>query len=676
MAAGNVPTSNINALYSNTTAGTDADPTAIDNAVADIVTTINDNYTKQITDMSAHASSSTLAHPDGSVVEAKLATDSVGTAKIKDGNVTTAKIADGAVTTPKIADSNVTTAKIADANVTIAKIATGAVTSPKIANGAINSQHIDAALLASAASLSVQAEFDKRGVNVEKYSNLVVDGDWTSAIQAAANFAKTSGIGKVYAPSGLYLTSNNIALDGVLLVGDGIGRTNIKSTHIGNMFTVTNGFNVGFSGVTFDGDNKSQNLFFITDSESVVFADCELKNVGSNAISCTRAKRVRVNRCQILNCGLSGVRWNDPGAGINEYLWVSECEITNVNTKRITGNAAVFAAFTSGTNRYLWVENNRFKSNDIGIGMDTIQYAWITGNMLEGMGVSGEGIAFTGKNVTIADNTIFNFGAAGVLLWVMGTDEGNHTVENNSIYDNNNGIELVFAADTCVLKNSRIFFNRCFSTGTGLKNQSIGVLFYRKSGVTGGSWLNINALFNDLRGNATQAYNIPTDARTGISFQYNSISDTDLFEQQYNLGVPKRAITKSGSAGTFTAEIAHQHIVDDESSVNTGTYADYHATFSSLRDRKMGGVRIKKADVFANKVETLLISSSGPNPTDVKEVGGALASGHFGTKSAAWDSPHFQMGNFHLWVDATGKLRIKNGTPTSDLDGTIVGTQT
>lgn len=33
------------------------------------------------------------------------------------------------------------------------------------------------------------------------------------------------------------------------------------------------------------------------------------------------------------------------------------------------------------------------------------------------------------------------------------------------------------------------------------------------------------------------------------------------------------------------------------------------------------------------------------------------------------------LGNYALWVDVAGKLRIKNGTPTTDTDGTIVGSQ-
>jgi hypothetical protein len=34
------------------------------------------------------------------------------------------------------------------------------------------------------------------------------------------------------------------------------------------------------------------------------------------------------------------------------------------------------------------------------------------------------------------------------------------------------------------------------------------------------------------------------------------------------------------------------------------------------------------------------------------------------------------LGGYHIWVDNYGKLRIKNGAPASDTDGTVVGTQT
>lgn len=40
-----------------------------------------------------------------------------------------------------------------------------------------------------------------------------------------------------------------------------------------------------------------------------------------------------------------------------------------------------------------------------------------------------------------------------------------------------------------------------------------------------------------------------------------------------------------------------------------------------------------------------------------------------------WTSP-MRLGAYRLWVDGSGVLRIKNGAPSSDSDGTVVGTQT
>ena len=41
-----------------------------------------------------------------------------------------------------------------------------------------------------------------------------------------------------------------------------------------------------------------------------------------------------------------------------------------------------------------------------------------------------------------------------------------------------------------------------------------------------------------------------------------------------------------------------------------------------------------------------------------------------------YDTGHLVLGSYHIWVDSAGRLRIKNGVPTSDTDGIVVGTQT
>lgn len=74
--------------------------------------------------------------------------------------------------------------------------------------------------------------------------------------------------------------------------------------------------------------------------------------------------------------------------------------------------------------------------------------------------------------------------------------------------------------------------------------------------------------------------------------------------------------------------------------------------------------------------------SSGSSAPDISIT--RLGSNLVGTASAnswragsgAWNAGHLKMGNYALWVDSSGVLRIKNGAPTSDTDGTVVGTQT
>lgn len=43
---------------------------------------------------------------------------------------------------------------------------------------------------------------------------------------------------------------------------------------------------------------------------------------------------------------------------------------------------------------------------------------------------------------------------------------------------------------------------------------------------------------------------------------------------------------------------------------------------------------------------------------------------------SGWDERHLVLGNYHIWVDADGILRINEGAPTEDKDGVAVGDQT
>lgn len=65
----------------------------------------------------------------------------------------------------------------------------------------------------------------------------------------------------------------------------------------------------------------------------------------------------------------------------------------------------------------------------------------------------------------------------------------------------------------------------------------------------------------------------------------------------------------------------------------------------------------------------------------VGSVVGGASSGTVATSATAWVNPTLISGTqagfpAYIWTDATGDLRIKTSAPTSDTDGTVVGTQT
>lgn len=60
--------------------------------------------------------------------------------------------------------------------------------------------------------------------------------------------------------------------------------------------------------------------------------------------------------------------------------------------------------------------------------------------------------------------------------------------------------------------------------------------------------------------------------------------------------------------------------------------------------------------------------------SDGQLVGYVSPSG-FGLSGGTWNTPHLLLGSFHLWVDNSGRLRIKLNAPSSPTDGTVVGAQ-
>jgi len=49
--------------------------------------------------------------------------------------------------------------------------------------------------------------------------------------------------------------------------------------------------------------------------------------------------------------------------------------------------------------------------------------------------------------------------------------------------------------------------------------------------------------------------------------------------------------------------------------------------------------------------------------------------GNLQVASSAWNGGHLILGNYHLWIDGNGSLRILDHAPTGDSNGVAVGSQ-
>jgi hypothetical protein len=116
--------------------------------------------------------------------------------------------------------------------------------------------------------------------------------------------------------------------------------------------------------------------------------------------------------------------------------------------------------------------------------------------------------------------------------------------------------------------------------------------------------------------------------------------------------------------------------------VNAESVMDYYTLLGhvAVRARQMRFLDPALADKFVVGTyspisgETGKLTVSRLEGVDYEDIVSVDSAGT--NVGSAWDGPHLLMGPYHLWFDASAKFRFKVGAPTSDTDGTVVGTQT
>jgi hypothetical protein len=121
------------------------------------------------------------------------------------------------------------------------------------------------------------------------------------------------------------------------------------------------------------------------------------------------------------------------------------------------------------------------------------------------------------------------------------------------------------------------------------------------------------------------------------------------------------AIYATGAAGSRALELDGRSI-----RLNTGAAAYVRVNSPS------GGsqVTLQLVDQLNSRTATVANSSG------TLELSGSGSGLGVKVGDGAWNGQPMRLGNYYLWVDSSGRLRIDTSTPTSDTDGTVVGTQT
>ena len=237
--------------------------------------------------------------------------------------------------------------------------------------------------------------------------------------------------------------------------------------------------------------------------------------------------------------------------------------------------------------------------------------------------------------------------------------------------------------------------------GSGLDNNAVGdILFTGNHFVSG-------AIALDIRGPSNGAYNQNVTV-TGSQFD-NVTVNTVKFSNMKNF----RIFANNSTSGVgFSFIVCSDYIAEDRNHtsfmVDNTTFANnVNTTLAIINDTN--GLRFGQSSAIRRSVNTDRLQLSGGNAMEsgaqLRLYGGtneslpdyAILNGSIvlqnkdktvsfleaidGTNvckigSGAWNSQsRLALGTYQFWVDNSGRLRIKNGTPTSDTDGTIVGSQ-
>jgi hypothetical protein len=535
---------------------------------------------------------------------------------------------------------------------------------------------------ANAVARTAQAKL-RESVSVKDFGavgNGVADD--TAAIQAAIDAAFTAGGGTVVVPQGVYRCRNVDVKRNVFLCGDGRATSKLRFLP--------------------SGDNAADSLSYVilwTGSYGQI-SDLTIDGRGSSTYDVSIGNGILITidsggyHRKLLNCE---VEWfagynaaavgTTPGTGYGINANYLSTDIADGSNTYLTGGNAIFA---NGTASELVIDNCQIGFCDgFGIRYTNVGDSKLTNTYIANAVWCGIYAASNNKNMQFANVKVYlcrrlnprgttrdiipftltgsdSFG--GVVLTGAGHQAVNFEANECGSYGfmlGTNGYSLS-NSNLNLLADGNGGYDSAASGATNLAYQRYGALGRNYYGLT------LNLLASDFRARLNEARQSRSFSSLSAKPTFTAIADV-IIDNYYvittNTGMDVSTIqqelaTTSNAVG-FVFQAQNSTGVATSATLGTGTLSAVNG-YSTINIQQ------------SNQVEVLKGTGTGynvvPDLESVVYVNGAIIKSPTYT-SGSWNTAHQLLGAYHVWVDASGRLRIKSTAPTSDTDGTVVGTQ-
>jgi len=263
----------------------------------------------------------------------------------------------------------------------------------------------------------------------------------------------------------------------------------------------------------------------------------------------------------------------------------------------------------------------------------------------------------------VAYCTWINILASGGLYNISGAISGSGYFNENVFL----GGRLVTTSDTDT--NIYIDFNCNHNRFIGVSCEGAGTQAIYINGTTTGGLHSCS--FDNCRTEGTWSAD---DIVIGANTQRNLVIGYNLYTTVTDTGLSNSYILSTGST-IKNAGNGNTALTVERNALPSGTPAlEVNDLYSSSGDSY--GILIKSGrDTSGGYIMRAIRASDSLERFSIDSNGRLYTGTNVETGESAWNFDPLKLGAYVLWVDSTGDLRIKNGSPTSDTDGTIVGTQ-